>query len=146
MLRKIRGYPFKVKPAEPTETESNVAASAGSGRKRSNADFANTVAYFEKLLQTLSTEPAYEPINPELQLAALKERLEALQSANAAVVTAAAEWGKARRERNSFLYQGRGSLHSTAMAVKQQVKATFGSRSPETSAAAKVRFTKKYDR
>lgn len=144
MVRKMKGYSSWTKPAK------TVAATDGSGitnpdrvrRRSSGSDFANITANFEKLLQTLATVPMYQPTHEELQLDTLQGTLATLQTLNTAVVTATSEWGRARRERNTVLYQGRSSLCSTAMVVKQKVKATFGSASEAYQVASKIRFTK----
>ena len=90
-------------------------------------------------------EPSYQPTNPELQVSTLQEKLALLQSSNAAMVKAVSEWSMARMDRDAFFYQGSNSLHSIAMAVKQQVKALFGNKS-EAIAIRKIRFTKLYCR
>ena len=140
VARKIRGYAKGEKPVVPTEEKATVSEAVT--RKRNSADFGNTTAYFEKLLQTLGNEPMYEPAKPEFQMDALQATLAHLRQVNAAVVTAYVAWSNARRERNNFLYLAPGSLHTTAMAVKQQVKATFGYTSEATALVRKIRFTK----
>ena len=105
-------------------------------------DFGSIVHHFEKLLQTLANEPLYQPTVVELQVATLQEKLHNLCDQNASVITTTTELGKARRERNTMLYNGRGSLHGTAMAVKQQVRAVFGYNNEAVRAAGSIRFTK----
>jgi len=105
------------------------------------SDFGNTTSNFEKLLQTLATVPMYQPTSEELQLDILQANLATLQSLNAEVVTTSSVLGRARRERNTILYQGRTSLCSTAFAVKQKVKAIFGSTSEAFRAARNIHFT-----
>ncbi len=111
-------------------------------RKRSSADFGNSMAYFEKLLQTLGNEPMYQPANPEMQLVILQAVLDNLRNLNASLMFAYAGWSVARRERDNFLYVGPECLHNTAMAVKQQVKASFGYQDEATALVRKIRFTK----
>ncbi len=140
VARKIRGYVKRQKPDVAKDEKAAVGEAVT--HKRFNADFGNSTAYFEKLLQTLGNEPMYQPAKPELQMDTLQATLANLRSVNAAVVTAYAAWSNARRERTSFLYLGPESLHATAMAVKQQVKATFGHTSEATALVRKIRFTK----
>jgi hypothetical protein len=79
-----------------------------------------------------------------LQVAYLKEKLARLQSVNEVMVSMATAWSLARLERDAFFYQGSNSLHSTAMAVKQQINATFGAQSEAARLASKIPFTKLY--
>lgn len=140
MARKIRGD--KAEKPVTAESKEGMAASVAVTRKRNSADFGNSMAYFEKLLQTLGNEPMYQPANPEMQMVNLQAVLDNLRNLNAAVTSAYAAWSVARRERDNFLYVGPECLHSTAMAVKQQVKATFGYRDEVTALVRKIRFTK----
>ena len=144
MVKKMKGYSSSVKPARtaaPPEG-SGISKPALVRRRSGGSDFANSTASFEKLLQTLASVPMYQPNNEELQLDILQVNLATLQSLNTALVTAASILGRARRERNTVLYEGRTSLCSTAMVVKQKVKATFGTTSEAYLAASKIRFTK----
>jgi hypothetical protein len=84
----------------------------------------------------------YQPMNPEFQMATLQETFNHLRSVNTEVVNAYSVWSNARRERTNFLYLGPESLHATAMAVKQQVKAIFGHRNEATALVRKIKFTK----
>jgi hypothetical protein len=143
MVRKIRGYSLAKKPTEalpPEVAEPNDKAVVN--RSRSGKKFGYITVNFEKLLQTLIAEPEYQPTNPELQVSTLQEKLEALRSVNDTLVNKAAVWSLARMERNNFFYHGRTSLYSTAMAVKQQVKAIFGNGSDATLLVSKIPFTK----
>ncbi len=143
MVRKIRGYSLAKKPAtaasaEEVNTTENTAVNHGRSGKR----FGYITVNFGKLIQTLSSEPEYQPSMPELNVDNLKERLARLQSVNDAMVNKVAEWRLARMERDVFFYQGRNSLHSIAIAVKQQVKAIFGPQSEAAKLVSKIPFTK----
>jgi hypothetical protein len=147
MVRKIKGQTLTKKPTaaaspESSDTDSKTVVNPA----RSGKSFGYITANFEKLLQTLIAEAAYQPANPELQVSTLQEKLAQLRSVNAAVVSTFSGWGQARNDRYAFFYLGRTSLHSTAMAVKEQMKATFGNKSEATADALKVRFTKQYHR
>jgi hypothetical protein len=143
MVRKIRGYHLTKKPTAAIPSEARETSDKPViNRSRSGKKFGYITVDFEKLLQTLIAEPEYQPANPELQVSTLQEKLEALRSVNTTAVSASSSWSLARMARNDFFYVGRNSLHSTAMAVKQQVKATFGSRSEATALVSKIRFTK----
>lgn len=139
MVRKIKGYTSALSPAA---TATKAEAPTPATTRARGTDFASVVAHFEKLLQTVATEPHYQPTLPELQVENLQATLNDLRQRNAAVIAATASLGKARRERNAVLYGGRGSLHGTAMAVKQQAKALFGVNSAATQAAVRIRIVK----
>ncbi len=139
VARKIMGY---VKNERPATEGSKDGAATVETRKRNSADFGNSMAYFEKLLQTLGNEQMFQPANPEFKLSALQGALTNLRNMNAAVVGAYAAWGMARRERDNFMYVGPDCMHNIAMAMKQQVKATFGHRDEATVLVRKIRFTK----
>jgi hypothetical protein len=141
MARRIKGY-AKAQKSVASPKEGAVTEPETGSRKRNSADFGNTAAYFEKLLQTLGNEPMYQPMKPELQMETLQATLIRLRSMNAAVVAAYASWSNARHERTRFMYLGPESLHSTAMAMKQQVQATFGYNSEAAALVRKIRFTK----
>lgn len=143
MVRKIKGHKTGVDRAALSSGKSTLPAESTPVRTRINGtDFGSIVYHFEKLLQTLANEPLYRPTVAELQVPALQEKLNNLRSQNASVIATATELGKARRERNAMLYNWRGSLHSTAMAVKQQVHAVFGYNNEAVRAAGSIRFTK----
>jgi hypothetical protein len=144
MVKKMKGYTSSVKTARIVATPdgSGISIPGTVGRRTSGSDYVNFTANFEKLLQTLTSVPMYQPTIEELQLDILQVNLATLQSLNAAVITAASDLGRARRERNTVLYQGRTSLYSTAMVVKQKVKAIFGTTSEAFLAANKIRFNK----
>jgi hypothetical protein len=141
MTRRIRGYGKAQKPVASLKEGAVTEPEAGS-RKRNSADFGNTAAYFEKLLQTLGSEPMYQPMKPELQMETLKATLIKLRSVNAAVVAAYAAWSNARHERTRFMYLGPESLHGTAMDMKQQVQSSYGYNSETGALVRKIRFTK----
>ena len=142
MVRRIRGFVKAEKPAATMAPEATGGSSEAGGRKRNSADFGNSAAYFEKLLQTLGNESMYHPMHPALQMDTLQAKLIQLRNANAAVVAAYVRWSNARRERTNVLYLGSNSLHNTAMAMKQQVQASFGFSNEATALVRKIRFTK----
>jgi hypothetical protein len=105
-------------------------------------DFATKEYHFEQLLQTLASEPLYQPQVEDLTIQSLRDRLAALRNENASVACASARLNKARRERNALLYQDAANLFDTAQAVKQQVKAIYGYGGDAHRAASSIRFIK----
>jgi hypothetical protein len=138
MVRKIKGRVLAGRPELPEKTETGDMVK----RKRvTGSDYGSVVYHFQKLIETLLVEPKYNPSLPVLQVASLQQMLSELRTANAAVVTATADLGLARRDRNAVLYKGQGSLYRIAMAVKQQVRAIFGYSSEAAKAASQIEFT-----
>ena len=147
MVRKLTGR-HAVSRA-PVSSEAVTAALPtskvpGSKGKRTaiGLDHGSMAQYFEKLLQTVVAEQAYQPSTTDLKVAALDGRLQTLRTENAGVVQAYALLSEARKKRNALLYGGSGNLFNTAQAVKQQVRATFGSNSAAFREVRKIRFTK----
>ena len=142
MVRKIKGYSARRVPGVVAKADQSVMPPATMAKRARGLDHASVIDHFEKLLQTISVAPEYQPTADELKVQTLQDKLAVLRQKNTSVIEADAELGKARRERNIVLYKGRGSLHSTAMAVKQQTKALFGNRSEAATAASHVHFRK----
>lgn len=105
-------------------------------------DFASTVYHFAKLVETVSAAPRYQPNEPELQVEALRQTLNALQSANERVVQAEVQRVMARKKRNDLFYENEDSLHQTLKATKSYVRGALGFLSTEHIQIARLRFTK----
>jgi len=143
MMRKIKGRAAASRTPVPLGEAAQQAQAPALKRSRTNGGDYNSIVYhFEKLLQTVGSEPLYIPYVPELQLQPLRDKLDSFRSLNDAVVAADSQWGKARRERNALLYTASGNLYTTALTVKQIVNATFGENSETAQAVAHIRITK----
>ena len=105
-------------------------------------DFGTQADYFGKLLQTLRTEPSYQPGIEDLKLVALEAKLNDLLAKNATVVRTSVALKNARMYRNDLLYSQSGNVQEAHRAVKQQVKAAFGPRSEEFKSLVNVKFIK----
>ncbi len=140
MVRKMKG---RVKAEKPEATSKAETSPPVMNRPRTNgSDFESVVYHFEKLIATLEAAPKYAPGIAGLKLEALHQHLGELRVSNQAVDDAINALYMARSERDAVLYTNAESVYKTAMAVKQQVKATFGSRSEATALVSKIRFTK----
>jgi hypothetical protein len=105
----------------------NAEAVANEDRTRTGGrDFATKEYYFGQLLQVLASEPLYQPHVEDLKIPNLINRLASLRNENAKVAHAAAALNRARRERNAVFYHNQHNLYSTALAVKEEVKAIYG--------------------
>jgi len=144
MLRKIKGRAASPpKAAAPAGQSTEVTASASASHSRTNGkDYASLAYHFEKLLKTISSEPLYQPLEPELQVVGLQNTLTVLRNVNSEVAHANGALKKALRDRNALLYTDPGSMYRTAQALKQRVKAAFGYNSEVAYDASHIRLTK----
>lgn len=140
MVRKIKGSSASSPVAPPAAAEAKSTVATHS--RRSGKDYEGFAHHFEKLIQTLSSEPLYQPLEPELQVAGLQNTLARLRNGNSNVATANGVLKKARRDRNAVLYTDKYSLYKTALAVKQRAKAAFGYNSEAAYDASHIRFIK----
>lgn len=141
-VRKIRGQGLKDRPPVSTKEGEAVAKSS----RAYGSDYNSVVYHLEKLIQTLATEPNYQPGLADLHVVNLQTMLTELREVNATVLSALVALGKARRVRNELLYTSENSLFATSKAVRQQVRATFGYVSDATHAIRQIRFTKPHVR
>lgn len=141
MLRKIKGRVRAERPGVPAEVKPTVDRKEVK-RPRVNGSGYDSVAYhFEKLIETLTDEPQYNPTVDDLKITGLKQALSRLHEANQSVATAYGALSQARINRNELLYKGKSSVYGTAQAVKQQVRALFGYSSPAAAQASRVKVT-----
>jgi hypothetical protein len=140
MVRKIKG---RVK-AERTEAivKGETSLPVIYRPKVNGSDFASVAYHFEKLIATLEAEPKYAPGVSSLTLKSLQQKLADLRAANQAVVEAVNALHVARGERDALLYTNPESIHKTALAVKQQLKAIFGYNSDVIEAANRIVVSK----
>jgi hypothetical protein len=146
MVRKIKGRSAAANrtpvPSGEAGQQAQATMQAPRRSRATGADYDSVAYHFEKLLQTVGSELLYSPFVSDLQLQQLRVKLDSFRALNNAAVTAAAQWGKARRDRNTLLYTGSENLYGTAMAVKQLVKAAFGHESEAAHAVSHIRMNK----
>ncbi len=143
MVHKITGYRAsnRLPVSSPVAAAFAATNAVASKRTARGLDYGSRAQHFEKLVQTISAEPAYQPNIVDLKVDALSNYLQTLRIGNTGVVYAHASLSDARNKRNAFFYKDDSNLIKTAKAVKEQVRATFGG----TSAFAevnKIRFIK----
>jgi hypothetical protein len=119
--------------AEPTEKSIST----------SRQSFDLLAEHFSALIAALSSEPAYQPNETELQLSALQTCYANMIQANAAAAHAGIGLAKARILRNNVVYGDKSGLCDVAAAVKAYVKSVFGNTSPEYRQISGIRFSKK---
>jgi len=107
----------------------------------SQQSFDSLIDHFAKLIQVVSTEPAYLPNETELKAATLTTLLASLKTANTSVINANTAYSNARIARNTALYAPDTGLVDIAAEVKKYVKSIFGSTSPQFKQVSKLNFS-----
>ncbi len=110
-------------------------------RKAGGRDYATVAQNFQQLVHTVAAEPGYQPETSNLMVGALNDKIQELRSNNSKVVQTWSSLNEARKKRDEVLYDQEKGLVSIAKAVKQKVKAIFGSTSTEYKQIAHIRFT-----
>lgn len=139
MVRKMKGRVRAQKPELSGATTTDPVKPVVRHPRVTGSGYDSVLYHFEKLIETLSVEPTYNPGLPELQVPGLKASLQELRLANEAVANAYSRWSQARIHRNQLLY-GASGVHNTAMAIKQQVRARFGYTSAEAAEVGKIQL------
>jgi len=143
LVNKLRGMGTKAHRLPISSQESEPVKAK---RRLGGHDYASRVNHFASLLEIVMSEPTYKPNESYLSVAGLRGVLDNLRKINEAVVAAKVALREARRNRNTLLYVGEESLVSTALAVKQYVKAIYGFTSQQHSEVFRIGFTKPHVR
>lgn len=133
----------------PADAEPKVAASAEGdagdrkgSRSTSQQSFDNKIIHFTKLIETIETEPKYQPNEPEYSLNALTEKLQLMNDANKVAKDATAEWSQMLIDRNKCFNDDETGLVHLGLLVKTHVKYIYKSRSQEYKHISKLKFVK----
>ena len=137
--RKLTGFRASRDPVDTGAMDNGASVKKSIAR---GLDYTTLADNFRALLQTLRTEPLYQPVADDLKLPALEAKLATLVAANADVVRCAVELKNARSQRDEVLYLQSGSVYEQFHAAKQRLKATFGSGSPQFKGMTGVVFIK----
>lgn len=133
-VRDMRGKRAKDLPkggnGEPTEEQ---VSAVNVGYENRTADFASVVA-------TLNADDEYMTNKADLTKAALATRLADLQDANGKVRNAQMPVDNARIARNTKFYTGPKNMVDRALMMKQEVKSTYGVKSPEYKQVSGLKF------
>lgn len=108
----------------------------------SQQSYDSMIEHFSKLIDLLSSIPAYNPNENELKITALNTLLTSMKTANTAVITAYTNWSNARIVRNDWLYKKVTGLVDVAGECKNYVKSIFGATSPQYKQVSKLVFKK----
>jgi hypothetical protein len=115
------------KPIEPEATVQPLPVR----RSQMQLAYVNKADWFEQLVQTASTQPGYQPNEPELSIEGLNSKVKELHACNQRVVDARVAWSNARVKREKLILDKEQSMMMTARAVKDYLGAIFGFNSLE---------------
>ncbi len=124
-------------PAEGAQPEAEIAK-----RSPLQMSFWSKTDSFSQLMKMVSSEPLYQPNEPELSLDGLMKKLADLEAMNQRVATARVQWSNAMRQRKDAMYEGNESLYSTARKVKSYLRAIFGFNSAQYEQVKHILVTK----
>lgn len=116
-------------PGEPAGTVEEKPS-----RSSSKRDKLNMLESFELLIEVLSRLSAYNPVEPEFRVTALKARLEQCKAACDLVSTKSIALSNARMARNEIIFGPGGVVESTQQAL-DYIRGKFGHTSAVTSTA-----------
>lgn len=100
-------------------------------RSQMQLAYVNKADWFEQLVQTASTQPGYQPNEPELSIEGLNSKVKELHACNQRVVDARVAWSNARVKREKLILDKEQSMMMTSRAVKDYLGAIFGFNSLE---------------
>ena len=119
----------------PVEIPKNVSVS--------QLSFDSFVEHYSKLIDLLSTVPAYNPNENELKVSGLNTLLTSMKNANTAAITATTKFINARINRNNLLYAKGTGLVDVAKECKAYVKSVYGHTSPQYKSVSSIKFTRR---
>ena len=140
LIRLIRGTKLTPKKTDPVNPEPGVETT------NSNEVTSHTMGYdirlenFDKLIQYLTSVPAYTPNEPELTIAGLTDCYSDLKSKNASVASSDIQLTKARNSRMTVFYTPSTGLAIAGQEAKSYIKGVFGAKSPEYKQVSKLKF------
>jgi hypothetical protein len=138
--RKIQGA--RSHRSSNNKNESDSSESTGKTISTSQHSFDNLMEHFSKMIEILSLDGNYNPNEAALKVAALKSRLDHMESVNSDLINASTSLSNAILLRNNTLYNSSNGLVQTALAVKNYVKSVYGAKSPEYKQISRIEFRK----
>ena len=128
LVDKIRGTSARrAKPPAATETPGSPQAKK---RNKGEQSFGEIDTNFDRLVAALGSVPGYAPTTADLTIANLTARAAAYSAKNATMSTLGQTVGLKQRDRSAG-YDGDGGLREKMKAIKQAVRAQYGSSSAE---------------
>lgn len=108
----------------------------------SQQSYDSLIEHMEKLINLLSSIPAYNPNETELKVASLNTLLASMKANNTAVINAYTTWSNARIVRNDLLYKKITGLVDIALECKNYVKSIYGATSSQYKQVSGLKFKK----
>ncbi len=140
IVRKLQGRRASRKLTDEEIKELEAQGQTVTQASSSQMSFDNRLDNFDKLIQLLSSVPAYSPNEEEMKTTSLQALFNQLQGANTAVINANISLVAARTTRNNVLYQPGSGVVDTSIDVKTYVKSVFGPSSPQYKSISGLRF------
>ena len=106
----------------------------------SQQSYDSMVEYFGKMIDLVTSIPAYNPNEADLKLVALNALLASMKTSNTAVITATTNLSNSRILRNVVLYKLVTGLVDIAAESKSYVKSVFGAGSLQYKQVSKIQF------
>jgi hypothetical protein len=141
LVRLIQGTPLKNKK------KSELSGPPAAKENSANDITAHTMGYearlanFDKMIQFLSSIPAYTPNEIELTVQGLTDLYNDLKAKNQTIVNTHLQLKNARIARNNVLYAQVTGLVHVGLDAKSYIKSVFGVKSPQYLQVAKLKFT-----
>jgi len=108
----------------------------------SQQSYDSMIEHMEKLINLLTSIPAYSPNEAELKIASLNTLLASMKTSNTAVINAYTTWSNARIIRDDLLYRKITGLVDVALECKNYVKSIYGATSSQYKQVSKLKFKK----
>lgn len=138
---KVQGRRMSPKKVAKPAVKEGAATTEPTNNSVSQQSFDGQVENFSKLVETVSSEPLYQPNEVELQAPSLRALLINLKTLNTAVIDAATTLSNARIGRDKILYGDEAGIHDVALAVKQYVLSIFTKSSAQYKQVSGIQFT-----
>ena len=113
-----------------------------SKRRAPAAAYVSKLHYFTQLVETASAEPNYRPLEPEVSVEGLEQKVVELRSLNELVMKAEQKLSRLRKQRKAMFYEGEASLVNIGRAVRNYIRGVFGFMSDPHADLVKVSLTK----
>jgi hypothetical protein len=140
--RKLQGRRAGKVPEEPLVGSIPGAEPSVKSISVSQQSFDSLIDHFAKLIQIVSTEPAYSPNETDLKVVTLNAFLTSLKASNTSVIGTTTSYSNSRITRDATLYDSTTGLVELALEVKAYVKSLFGATSMQYHQVSGLKFTR----
>jgi len=136
--RKLQGRRAKPVKDETADATGNMPVHISNAQ----LGYDDLVDNFDKLIKQAEIVPEYLPNEPELQIAQLQALHADLKQKNDAVIKVNTDIFNSRQLRNDILFKDKVGLCDLSLAVKNYIKALYGSSDPKYRVISKIRMKK----